>query len=261
MYSIGLVLGGGGVRGFAHLGVIIALQEAGINPDIISGTSAGSIVGLMLAAGKTPQECLDFFRFSKILKITRPVISKKGILSLDQLEKNLEEFIGVRQFHELKIPLVATASNIQTGEVVHFETGDAISSVIASCSIPVVFQPYKINDIEYVDGGVFMNLPARPIRERCRTIISVEINTISRSEPLKNMIDIASRSFNLGIKQNTRPDRRVSDIVIAPKNLAEYSLLDLSQKDTILEIGYNAGKKALKKIQLVLDEHKQISCE
>ena len=166
-YHIGLVLGGGGARGFAHLGVIQAMYDTGLKPDIISGTSAGSIIGAMIASGHTPEECLKFFTGKKILHFARPTMSKKGIMTMNGMEEHLKEFLHTATFEELKIPLVITASDINHAIPVHFEHGELLPCIIASCSIPVVFTPKEIDSNDYVDGGVFMNLPVRPIRKRC----------------------------------------------------------------------------------------------
>lgn len=109
-------------------------------------------------------------------------MSKKGIMIMNGMEERLAEFLHVKTFEELKIPLVITASDINGAVPVHFEKGELLPCIIASCSIPVVFTPREIDHVDYVDGGVFMNLPVRPIRKRCEKIIAVEINSIDTSE-------------------------------------------------------------------------------
>lgn len=244
-YRIGLVLGGGGARGFAHLGVIQAMYEANLKPDIISGTSAGSLIGAMIASGHTPEECLHFFTGKKILHFARPTMSKKGIMTMSGMEERLEEFLHVKTFEELDTPLVITASDINHAIPVHFEHGNLLPCIIASCSIPVVFTPKEIDSTDYVDGGVFMNLPVRPIRKRCEKIISVEINSIDTSEKITNMLGMAIRSFHLGIDRNTDIDRGMSDVFIAPQNMCKYSMFDLDHIQEIYEEGYQTAKRIL----------------
>ncbi len=244
-YRLGLVLGGGGARGFAHLGVIQAMYEMGLKPDIISGTSAGSIVGAMIASGHTPQECLEFFTGKKILNFARPTMSKKGIMTMAGMEEHLAKFLRTGTFEELRIPLVITASDINNAMPVHFEHGQLLPCIIASCSIPVVFTPREIENIEYVDGGVFMNLPVRPIRKRCEKVIAVEINSIDTSEKITNMLGMAIRSFHLGIDRNTDIDRSLSDVFIAPQNMSKYSMFDLEHVLEIYEEGYATAKRIL----------------
>ena len=127
------------------------------------------------ASGHTPEECLNFFLGKKILHFARPTMSKKGIMIMNGMEERLAEFLHVKTFEELKIPLVITASDINGAVPVHFEKGELLPCIIASCSIPVVFTPREIDHVDYVDGGVFMNLPVRPIRKRCEKIIAVFI--------------------------------------------------------------------------------------
>ena len=244
-YRLGLVLGGGGARGFAHLGVVQAMYEMGLKPDIISGTSAGSIVGAMIASGHTPQQCLEFFTGKKILNFARPTMSKKGIMTMAGMEEHLAKFLGTETFEELSIPLVITASDINNAIPVHFEHGQLLPCIIASCSIPVVFTPRQIENIEYVDGGVFMNLPVRPIRKRCEKVIAVEINSIDTSEKITNMLGMAIRSFHLGIGRNTDIDRGLSDIFIAPQNMCKYSMFDLEHVLEIYQEGYATAQRIL----------------
>ena len=244
-YRIGLVLGGGGARGFAHLGVIQAMFESGLKPDIISGTSVGSIIGAMIASGRTPEECLKFFMGKKLLHFAHPVMSKKGIMTMNGMEERLNEFLPVKTFEELTIPLVITASDLHHAVPVHFEHGKLLPCIIASCSIPVVFTPKAIDNNDYVDGGVFMNLPVRPIRKRCEKIISVDINSIDTSEKITNMLGMAVRTFHLGISRNTDIDRNISDLFIAPQNMSKYSIFNLEHMYEIYDEGYRTAKHML----------------
>ena len=153
-YKLGLALSGGGARGFAHLGVYKAMQELGIKPDIISGTSAGAIAGLVFASGHSAEDGLAFFKNKKLLDFARPLVSKTGIMNMAGMEKKLSEFIHIDTFEKLQIPLVVTATNMNLGIPTHFSTGKVIPCVLASCSIPIVFVPVTINHQQYSDGGV-----------------------------------------------------------------------------------------------------------
>lgn len=248
-YKIGLALSGGGARGFAHFGVIKAMQEYGIHPDIISGTSAGAIAGAMIAAGKTPEECLEFFMHRKVLSFARFTMSKIGLMMMTGLEEELKKFLHVRTFEELELPLVVTASDIDHSVSVHFDRGELIPCVLASCAIPVIFVPVRINGITYVDGGLFMNLPVRPIRELCEKVIAVEINSLENSQKVSNMIHMAARSFHLGLGANTRIDKKLSDVFIAPEDMIQYSMFDLSHVEQIFNQGYQTAREVLKDFQ------------
>lgn len=245
LYPLGLALGGGGARGFAHLGVAQALAEAGLRPDIISGTSAGSIVGAMLASGHTPLECMELFAHMKMRHLAKPAVSRKGFLEYSHLEEELGTFIGVKTFEELKIPLVVTASDMNTAQPVHFRTGELLPCIIASCSIPVVFVPREINGKEYVDGGVFMNVPVRPIRPACRHVIAVDINSFDTTERIPNMLRMAIRAFHICLARNTDIDHSMADRVIEPENLTRFGIFDIEHYQDIFNAGYQAAKHML----------------
>ncbi|MDL2283040.1 patatin-like phospholipase family protein [Odoribacter sp. OttesenSCG-928-G04] len=250
IYNLGLALSGGGTRGFAHLGAIQAMYEYGLKPDVVSGTSAGSIVGAMICSGKEPHECLEFFLKKKLFDFTRLTISKKGLLSFDQFAVRLQKFLKVSSFEELQIPLIITATDIDHAQSVHFSSGELIQRILASCSIPVVFVPTTIDGIQYVDGGLFMNLPVRPIRKLCEKVIAIEINSFENSLKIENMLHVAERSFHLGLASNTAIDRKMADLLIAPENMLHYSMLDLKAAEKIFNLGYEAAKERLKDFSL-----------
>lgn len=254
MYKLGLALSGGGARGFAHFGVFKAMNELGIKPDIISGTSAGALAGAMIAAGKTPEECIDFFTHQKVLNFARFTVSKLGLMSMTGMEEKLRKFLKVKTFDDLGIPLVVTATDINNAVSVHFNAGELIPCVLASCSIPIIFVPREINGIAYVDGGVFMNLPVRPIRSMCEKVIAVEINSIDSHQKVGNMIHMAERSFHLGLASNTKIDKRLCDLFIAPQDMIRYSMFDLAHIQEIFDQGYTTAKKALKEFMKINDE-------
>ena len=178
-YRIGLALSGGGARGFAHIGVYKAMEELGICPGIISGTSAGSITGAMFASGRTAEEAMTFFK-----------------------------------------------------------EGELIPRIIASSSVPIVFSPMTIDGFQYVDGGVFMNLPVRPIRDLCEVVIGVHIDPVEPNSHVKNMLQMAERSFHMGILSNMNEDTRLCDVVVMPKHISQYNMFDLSNMDILYEEGY-----------------------
>ncbi len=249
LYPLGITLGGGGARGFVHLGVLQALKEAGMQPDIISGTSAGALVGAMIASGHSPLQCLDFFNEKRIRDFIRPAISRKGFFTMNNLEELLGEFIGAETFEELETPLVVTASDMNNACPVHFSSGKLLPAVIASCSIPVVFVPKEIGDKEYVDGGVFMNLPVRPIRPQCKRIIAVEINSFDTSTKISNMVSMAIRAFHVSLARNTDIDRRMADYVISPEDMTQYNVFDLKESWDIFKTGYDLTLKLIHELK------------
>ncbi|MCC8173221.1 MAG: patatin-like phospholipase family protein [Odoribacter sp.] len=245
-YNLGLALSGGGARGFAHLGVFKALEEYNLKPDIISGTSAGALAGAMLASGKSPEECIEFFSKQKLFNLVRLTVSRKGLMALKGIEDKLQKFFAVEKIEELTIPLVITATDINRATPVHFTAGELLSRLLASCSIPIVFIPREIDGCSYVDGGLFMNLPVRPIRKLCKKVISVEINSVDTNQKISNMLHLAERSFHLGLASNTQEDIKLSDLFISPDGLTQYGIFDFKHIEQIYQAGYNTAKEALR---------------
>ncbi len=245
-YNTGLVLSGGGARGFAHLGVLQALNESDIFPDIISGTSAGAIAGVLYADGYKPKEILEMMHSGSMLDYMRPTLPRNGLLQISGMEKLLSSNLRAKTFEELKIPLFVTATDLNHGKAVYFSEGDLLTAVIASASIPVLFNPVIINDINYVDGGVLDNMPIKPIEKSCNTIIGSYVNPIGDEESISGITKIAERSFFLSMSKEIAEKIKKFDLFIAPPELKDYKILDPEKALELFEIGYKATLKKLK---------------
>lgn len=245
--KIGIVLSGGGVRGIAHLGVLKALNEKEIFPDIISGVSAGAIAGAFYADGYHPDEIFEIFHRTSIFHFARIAIPKKGFLQMDKVSHVLSEYLRAKTFEDLKIPLYVTATNLSDGIVEYFHQGELIQKIIASASIPVIFRPTIINNKTYVDGGVFDNLPVSPIRKECDFVIASHVNPLSKDKALDNMLDIAERTFHLAIGSSVQDNSKQCDLFIEPEKLIKFSLLKLENAKEIFNIGYDYTLTLLEK--------------
>ena len=245
-FRIGLVLSGGGARGFAHLGVIQALNEAGIIPDVICGASAGAIAGALYADGYSPKEILMMTNSTSRLHFIRPTVPKEGLLQIAGLVRILRDNLRAKTFEELKIPLFISATDLNNGRVEYFSSGELLRAVVASSSIPVLFKPVVIDNKYYVDGGVLDNLPIRPIEDRCRFIIGSFVNPIGYQENVTNLINIAERAFLLSMSKEVIEKAKKFDLFIAPSELQNYKILDPEKSDELFTIGYNATKEKLK---------------
>ena len=234
---IGIALSGGGARGIAHLGVLKALNEAGIKPDIIAGTSAGALVGALYCAGNSPDECLKIIQKTKVLSIFRPSFSWQGLLSIDKLGHILRNFLP-KTFAELEIPLIVTATEINKGETEYFTEGELVSTILASSCIPVIFKPYVLNGRNYVDGGILNNLPTEALKKNVSKVIGVSCNPYGSVEKLTNARHLMERSALLAINGNTMKSRALCDIFIEPPALVKYSGFKLSQAQQIFDEGY-----------------------
>jgi len=249
-YKIGLVLSGGGARGFAHLGLIQALNEAGIFPDVISGTSAGALAGVLYADGYNPKEIQQLMNFGSRFDLMRPAMPREGLLQINAISKILKTHLRAKSFNELKIPLFVAATDINNGKAVYFSEGELIDPVIASASIPVLFQPVKINDVSYVDGGVLDNLPLKPIENSCRFLIGSFVNPVGYIEKISGLINIAERTFMLSMSKEIIEKAKKFDLFVAPLELRNYKILDPEKSSELFEVGYEATKEKLKKLDI-----------
>lgn len=249
-YKTGLVLSGGGARGFAHLGVLQALNESGIFPDIISGTSAGAIAGVLYADGHKPKEILMMMHSGSMLDYMRPTIPRNGLLQISGIEKILSSNLRAKTFEELKIPLFVTATDLNKGKAVYFSKGDLLTAVIASASIPVLFNPVIIKDINYVDGGVLDNMPIKPLEKKCNTIIGSYVNPIGVEESISGITKIAERAFFLSMSKEIAEKLKKFDLFVAPPELKDYKILDPEKAEELYEIGYKATIKKLENKKL-----------
>ena len=244
-YKTGLVLSGGGARGFAHLGVIAALEERGIKPDVISGVSAGAIVGAFVAAGKSPEEILRVFKKGGFLKYTKLHLPINGLLKLDGLREVIEKELPEKQIEELKTPLFIGVSNLSTGRIEYKIAGPLALTVLASSSIPILFSPIEIDGDFFVDGGLMNNIPIAPIKDLCDELVVSNITPLNLNASTKNLIQIASRTFHMTINANISEAQESATIFIEPEGIDKYELLSSTHADELFELGYNSTKKSL----------------
>jgi NTE family protein len=242
-YKIGLVLGGGGTRGFAHLGIIKALAEKGIKPDIISGASAGSIAGSLIADGKSPDEALEIIGKKSFFKNTRIRFPKDGFFSFDGLIQELNNIYSVKRMEDLLIPLYVAITNLNSGKVEYHREGKLTDFVIASSSIPILFKPIVLNGQMYVDGGLIDNLPVKPIEHICEKIIAVNIMPIVEKSTFKGMKQIIIRTLDLTVNCKTQEAKKRTDFFIEPPLLRHYPIFSTKKAKEIFEIGYNYTKE------------------
>ena len=246
-FDTGIILSGGGVRGFAHAGVLKALNEAGIYPKIISGVSAGAIVGSLYADGYSPDEIFkifsegnSFFRFAKMK------FPGKGIFRAQGLQKHLSKHLRTENLEDLKVPLIVAATNLNKGEVVYFKHGRVLERVLASAAIPVLFEPVEISGELFVDGGVLDNFPVAPLEGRCRRLIGVSLNPIQSEDEFDHLFNIAERTFRLSVSSHISAKTSACDLLFEPEELGEYGLLDASRGKEIFDLGYQTARAKLR---------------
>ncbi|MEQ9230162.1 MAG: patatin-like phospholipase family protein [Cyclobacteriaceae bacterium] len=239
----GIALGGGGARGYAHLGVLEALREKGIEPDIISGVSAGAIAGAFISSGKTPREAFEIIKEYRFTDFTKFRIPRNGLLSLEKLKARLKEEIEQENIEDLKIPLVIAVSNILKGKVEYLDSGPLADIVEASASIPVLFSPVQLEGGLYCDGGLFDNLPITPLRKKCKNIIAVSISPVNELDTISGILEIAARTFQLSVNHGIHKIKKSCKVFIEPTGLYEYDIMDTKHADEIFKLGYDHVKQ------------------
>jgi len=240
--KIGIALSGGGVKGFAHLGVLKALEEKGIEADVLAGVSAGAIVGSFIAAGKKPLEVMELINESDFFDFAKLSLPNRGIFTLDNMTENLKKSLGIKSFEELKIPFYVGAANIERARMEYFDKGDLIKIIQASASIPVLFSPVEINGELYVDGGLFENLPVNPLLDKCDILIAVNVKPVNLNGKLDSITDIAVRTFQLKTIVNAEELKAKADIFIEPTGIEKYNILNTKYSQELYDLGYNYCK-------------------
>ena len=243
MTKIGLALSGGGARGISHLGVIQALEEFGVKPNVLSGTSAGSIVASLYSYGYKPKQILDIIQKVSVFKSVKPAWTWIGLLSLDGLRDVLKANMPENSFSSLKLPTTIAATDLRKGTIEYFSQGELIPAIMASCCIPAVFAPVSFNGNLYVDGGVLDNLPVRPIRSACDFVIGVHCNPVSPNFDPKNLKSVVERSLLMAINASMLSSKALCDVFIEPAGLHNITGFEIGKAQDIFDIGYEYTKK------------------
>jgi NTE family protein len=254
MKKIGISLSGGGSRGIAHIGILKALDEAGIRISMVTGTSAGAIVGAFYCSGYTPDSIMEIIRETKLIKYVRPAISHSGLLKLETIVPIFQKYLKNDAFDALQIPLIVAATNVRLGENTFLHEGELIRSVLASCAVPVIFEPINLNGEIFIDGGILNNLPVEPLIGHCDIIIGSNCNPISQNYQPKGMKSLLERSLLMAIGVNTYLKRENCDLFLEPQGLQNLGGFDFSKGAEIFKIGYRYGKSMIPEITKLIEK-------
>lgn len=214
---IGLALGGGAARGFAHIGVIQVLEEAGIKPDLVVGTSAGSLVAALYASGRSGQELAATALTMDEGAITDWAFPSRGVIRGEALARYVREQTGGRTIEQMKMPLGIVATDLDSGAPVLFQRGDTGIAVRASSAVPAVFQPVKIGDREYVDGGLVSPVPVRYARQMgAEMVIAIDISSPPDGNPTSDSFKLLMQTVAIMMRSINRFELREADFVLQP---------------------------------------------
>ena len=244
-YQTGIALSGGGIKGLCHAGVLKALEEQGIKPDIISGVSSGAVVGALYADGNTPEEIAMLFEDISFRQMTKIQIPDGGFFRIDAFQKFMTKTLRAKTFEELKIPLRIVATNLDKGQSVVFSSGKLVDAIVASCSIPVLFTPKIIDGVHYVDGGVLKNFPVSTIRDDCDKVIGINASPMVADDYKPSILTVASRTYHFMFKSNILHDKELCDLLIEPVDMGNYETFDVDKGREIFDLGYRTTKQLL----------------
>lgn len=260
-HSVVLVLGGGGARAIAHLGAIEVLEKNKIPIDVIIGASGGSIAGAIYADCKNAEEArslmlnykaneiLNFSIISALDGIHTPHIS---MIDGQKFEQSLSQKLKAKKFHDLKIPFVAVATDVQSGKAVGLDRGSVSRAVRASCSIPGLFAPVLINGQLYVDGCVAEPLPTIIAQKyNPKLIIAIDVNIKVDKEQISNMIDLSYKSMNITYDSFNDLLATKADIVIRP-DIKDIGMFEDHRKEELYEAGKEAAGRLIPEIKSLL---------
>ncbi|MCR5828087.1 MAG: patatin-like phospholipase family protein [Bacteroidales bacterium] len=243
-YKTGFAFSGGGAKGAAHCGALQALYEFGVKADIVAGTSAGSIAATLYASGMSPVEITDNFSSLDFRDLLGTQLPKGGMFDTKPLVRHLKKIIPYERLEDLPVRTMVVATSLERGAVRFFEDGEIAPRVAASCSIPLIYQPVKIDGEHYVDGGVLMNLPVSALRDKCEKVIALNLHQAGEIRYRDSLYSVAMRSFTLMFLSNIMEDAARADMVI-DIDTSSYSAYDLSNIESLFYLGYNAAVKAL----------------
>lgn len=236
----GIALSGGGARGFAHFGVLQALDELGVEINAISGTSAGSIAGAFYTHGYKPKEALDLISKTNLFKVIWPAFSLSGLINMSKSEEVFKKFFLEDTFDNAQIPLQIIATNLNEGRKHVFTKGPLVKAMMASSCIPFIFDPVKIGEEAYVDGGITNNLPSEVLRSSCDIVIGVNVAPVIRENELGGPKRMIERISMVSINANVSASKAYCDILIEPTSLRRYTTFDMKKAHEIYQIGYES---------------------
>lgn len=245
-YRLGIALSGGGARGFAHAGALMAIEDAGLKPDAVAGVSAGSVIAVLYAAGVKPLRMAEIFARTSLRDFVSIDFGNGGLFNIERFGNFvLRALGGIRNLEDLPIPTYIAATDIDQGCQKVFSSGRIGPRMMASCSIPIIFKPVEIEGSHYVDGGVLRNHPAWVLRDKCDTLIGINVSPLRPAQRYNNIISVALRTYNLLTKANSVHEMELCDIAVDMPDIVNYGVFDLRRIKELFVMGYKSTRDAL----------------
>ena len=254
MPKLGLALGGGAARGFAHIGVLQVLEEEGIKPSLVVGTSAGSVVASFYASGKTGQQLqwlADTMDESQFTDWANP-FTGRGMLRGEALGKYINSQLNGMKIEDMKLPLGIVATDLRTGDGVLFRRGDVATAVRASSAVPSVFEPVRIAGKDYVDGGLVSPVPVRYAKQMgADLVLAIDISSRPEDAKTNDMLKVLLQTFSIMGKSISQLELAQADVVVRPA-LPDVGSTEFSARKKSIEAGRAAMKQALPQLKALL---------
>lgn len=243
--KIGLALGGGFARGLAHVGVLKALEEAGIVPDFLAGTSVGAVIGAAYCSGVSARELEEIASIVRFKDFARYTISRFGLCTNDRMTGFLRRILKVRTFEELRIPLAVTATDFVTGEPIVFTSGELIDPVRASCAYPGVFLPVEVKGKVMVDGLLGHAVPAQPLKQMgADRVAAVFFGAHWVQKSPRHVLEVIGQCFSIAQSNMSCLWQKHADLLVEP-DVSAFAFDDFQRALGIVNVGYEAALKVL----------------
>jgi len=240
--TIGIALSGGGARGVAHLGVLKALKEFGITPNMLSGSSAGAMVAAFYAAGHADEKIIEITTQSRFFSIFHLHIGKSGLFDMGVFESIYLEHFPENTFESLSIPIHIAATDIVRGESQYFSTGNLAKAIMASSCVPTVFEPVEHEGKMLLDGGILNNLPVEPLAGKCDKLIGVYVNNMSKEPESLSIKNLPDRTFHLAIQERELAKKDLCQLFIEPPDMGRFGMFDTNHAQDIYNYAYEHTK-------------------
>jgi NTE family protein len=240
-----LVLSGGGSRGYAHIGVLEALYEKGLQVNALSATSAGALIGAFICDGFHPTEIREIVLKEEPKVAFNLMGFKNGLLSLNAVTKFVKKHLRSKNIEQLRLPFYVSVTNLLNSEQTVFNEGPILTVLSAASAIPVLFPPVIINGIPYADGGISNNLPVEPFKNDAHKIIGIYVNPFSEYNTHHSVTQVLDRSIHMLLRNGIKNNIKHCDIFIEPNALVDYHLFESKKTKEIIDIGYRYVKDTI----------------
>ena len=248
--QIGLVLSGGGLRGIGHIALLQALEETGLEPDVISGVSMGAIIGALYAAGHTPDELLAIFRETPIFRLSTFTLRKPGLLDSEKNLRLFKKYLPTDGFSSLSRKLFITTTNLQQSRYEIFSEGPLYRPLMASAALPPLFSPVEINGELHTDGCIMNSFPTEPLLGQCDLILGSSVNGVGTGgrQVANNLFKIAFRTARLRMVADAQMKFRHCDYVLAPAGMSRFNALNPRRIDAIYDYALEEVRKDMDRL-------------